>query len=144
MTAHRSTQSGVALVEFALVLPLILLLSILCVEFGRAIHEYNIVTQSVRDAARHLTTLNPESGQAQAANLVVYGNTGGAGSPLARGLSVDRVSSSWQVTGTSPAIRIVTVTVTGYAFESMFTTVFGQEFGTLTFPPIQASMRSFL
>ena len=52
----KRRQKGVAIVEFALILPFLLLLTFITTEFGRAIWEYNTLTKSVRDAARYLST----------------------------------------------------------------------------------------
>jgi hypothetical protein len=41
-------------------------------------------------------------------------------------------------------INTVTVGVTGYQFRSIFTTVFGLQFGTIAFSDITATMRSHL
>jgi len=82
---RNKIQRGVALVEFALILPFLLLLSLITVEFGRAIWQYNTLTKSVRDAARYLSLQTPGTKMAQAKNLVVYGNLAGTGAPLARG-----------------------------------------------------------
>ena len=144
--AHRRLpQRGVALIEFALILPMLLVLTFITTEFGRAVYEYSVVTQSVRDAARYLSMVTPNSHQAQAANIAVYGNAAGTGRPLARGLSTGLVQSEWlPPTGSSPAIRIVRVRVAGYQFQPLFTTAFGQDFGVLEFPAISASMRSYL
>jgi hypothetical protein len=53
------------------------------------------------------------------------------------------VSAAWPApTGTNPAINTVTVTISGYAFHSMFLTAFGLPFGTVTYSDIKATMRS--
>lgn len=44
---------GQALVEFALVFPLILLIIILFIEFGRIIYYYSALNNAVREAARY-------------------------------------------------------------------------------------------
>lgn len=139
------TQKGVALVEFALVLPFLLLLSLLAVEFGRAIWEYNTLTKSVRDAARYLAIQTPGTKITQARNLMVYGNLGGTGAPLARGLSTTNVPDpTWQTAGSAPVINTVTVRISGYTFRSMFSSVFGLSFGNVTYSDITATMRSYL
>lgn len=139
----KKHQSGVALVEFALVLPLLLLLSFTVVEFGRALYQYNIITKSVRDGVRYLSVQTPNTHLSEARNLIVYGNLDGTGNPLALGLSLSHVATPvWREVGEEPVINTVTVQVTGYAFESMFTSVLGITFGTLTFPPISATMRA--
>ena len=138
-------QNGVALVEFALILPFLLLLSLLAVEFGRAIWEYNTLTKSVRDAARYLAIQTPGTKITQARNLMVYGNLGGTGAPLARGLSASNVPDpTWQTAGSAPVINTVTVRISGYTFNSMFSTVFGLSFGNVTYSDISATMRSYL
>lgn len=138
-------QRGVALVEFALILPFLLLLSITAAEFGRAIWQYNTLTKSVRDAARYLSLQTPGTHITQARNLMVYGNLSGTGTPLTIGLSASNVPDpTWQTAGTAPVINTVTVTIRGFAFRSMFATVFGQQFGTITYSDISATMRSYL
>ena len=68
-------QKGVAIVEFALILPFLLLLSFITIEFGRAIWQYNTLTKSVRDAARYLSIQTPGTQRSrEARNLMVYGN----------------------------------------------------------------------
>jgi Flp pilus assembly protein TadG len=95
-------QSGVAMVEFAVVLPLMLLLILGVAEFGRAFMQYNVLTKSVRDGARHLAqyalfgssgTVNIDSQLVfETQNLVVYGNSAGAGSPLLDDFSAGQVA----------------------------------------------------
>ena len=140
---HR--HHGVALVEFALILPFLLLLSFATVEFGRALYQFNTVAKSVRDAARYLSAQTPGTRLTEARNLVVYGNTAGTGSPLAPGLTVAQVQTpTWQVIGTDPVLNTVTVRVSGYRFQSMFTSAFGHSFGPFTYSDISATMRSYL
>ena len=78
-------QKGVAIVEFALILPFLLLLTFITTEFGRAIWQYNTLTKSVRDSARYLSIQTPGDpvAIAKARNLTVYGNLAGTGTPLA-------------------------------------------------------------
>jgi Flp pilus assembly protein TadG len=141
----NTRQKGVALVEFALVLPFLLVLSIMTAEFGRAIWEYNTLTKSVRDGARYLAIQTPGTKITQARNLIVYGNLSGTGAPLARGLSTANVPDpTWQTAGTGPVINTVTVRISGYTFSPMFASAFGASFGSVTFSDITATMRSYL
>ena len=138
-------ERGVALVEFALILPLLLILSFITVEFGRALYQFNTVAKSVRDAARYLTVQPPGTHLTEAANLVVYGNTAGSGSPIASGLSTTYVQTPvWQTVGTDPVMNTVTIRVSGYGFQSMFTSAFGLTFGPFTYSDITATMRSHM
>lgn len=138
-------QKGVALVEFALILPFLLLLSMITTEFGRAMYQYNTLTKSVRDAARYLSLQTPGTKIPEARNLLVYGNLAGTGTPLALGLTTSHVPDpTWQTAGTNPVINTVTVRIQGYTFNSLFPSVFGIPFGSVTFSNVTATMRSYL
>ncbi len=142
-------QTGVALVEFALIMPLLLLLTFITTEFGRALFQYNILTKSVRDSARYLSAQSPNdtTKYAKAKNLVVYGNPAGSGSPLVIGLTTALVPNPvWQTAGTGPVINTVTIRVTGYNFRPLFASAFGVSFanvnGNIPFADISATMRA--
>jgi Flp pilus assembly protein TadG len=85
----------------AVALPVMLLLLIATAEFGRAFMHYNTLTKSVQTAARYLAdnALDGSTGlialstdiQTEVKNLVVYANTGGAGTPLLTGLDTTGV-----------------------------------------------------
>ena len=138
-------QTGVALVEFALILPLLLILTFVTTEYSRALFQYNILTKSVRDAARYLSAQSPgdTTKYAKAKNLVVYGNPSGSGAPLVIGLTTSLVPNPvWQTAGTAPVINTVTIRVTGYAFTPLFASAFGVSFGNLAFADISATMRA--
>ena len=145
MNSHKP-QRGVALVEFALILPLLLILTFFITEFGRAMYQYNSMTKSVRDAARYLSMQFPNTQTTQARNLVVYGNLAGTGNPVAIGLTPSHVPAPvWQIEGVDPVINTVTVEIQGYQFQSLFTTAFGVTIapgGLITFSNIRATMRS--
>lgn len=49
---QAADERGQALVEFALIAPLLLLLVLGVVEFGRAWHSYQVVTDAAREGAR--------------------------------------------------------------------------------------------
>jgi hypothetical protein len=89
-------QRGIAMTEFAIVLPVLLLLLFGITEVGRAIVRYNTLTKAVQDGARYAAAyallgttgaVNVDA-QLQSAtrNVVVYGNTAGTGQPLLQGL----------------------------------------------------------
>jgi Flp pilus assembly protein TadG len=149
-------QRGAAIVEFALILPLLLILTFITVEFGRALYEYNIIAKSVRDAVRYLSMQDPtiattDPGKvAIAKRLVVFGNPDPAftGPALARGLELSQVPDPiWDVgVGSNPSINTVTIRVTGYRFQLMAPVVFGLQFGDangeISFGDISATMRA--
>lgn len=139
-------QRGVALIEFVLLLPMLLLLTFITTEFGRAMYQYNTLTKSVRDASRYLSMQLPGTQITQARNLVVYGNLAGTGPPLALGLNESHVPDpTWQTEGAGPVVTTVTIQVSGYTFQPLFSSVLGIPFvpsGVVTFSDIRATMRS--
>jgi Flp pilus assembly protein TadG len=94
-------QRGIAMTEFAIVLPVLLLLLFGITEVGRAIVRYNTLTKALQDGARYAageallgTTGNVEvNAQLLAAtrNVVVYGNTAGTGQPLLQNLQPSQI-----------------------------------------------------
>jgi hypothetical protein len=146
----KNKQNGAALVEFALVLPLLLILTFITTEFSRALYQYNTLTKSVRDAARYLSIQSPGTKIAESKNLVVYGSLTNTGSPLALGLTLSQVKDpTWQLNGTNPLINTVTVKIAGcassappcYKFVPLMSGAFGIPFGVINYADISASMR---
>lgn len=136
-------QRGAALVEFALILPLLLILSFVTTELGRALYRYNTTAKVVRDAVRYLSVQQPGTHIEEARNIIVYGNPQGVGKPLDPELRAANVPApSWQLAGSSPVINTVTVRVTGYQFRPLIGRFFGVRFDVLTFGEISATMRS--
>jgi len=79
----RRNESGVALVEFAIFLPLFLLSFFVIIEFSRVFFSYQGAVAGVRDAARYLARITPESICDGAVNgsggVLVYTNPDGNG-----------------------------------------------------------------
>jgi hypothetical protein len=84
MKTHK--QKGSSTVEFALVIPLLLLLIAMGSEFGIMFYRLNALTKSVDIAARYLSDIEHTS-TATAKNLAVYGNPAGTGSAIVPGLT---------------------------------------------------------
>ncbi|WP_223516854.1 TadE/TadG family type IV pilus assembly protein [Pseudomonas sp. GL-B-19] len=53
---YRQRQQGLAMVEFTLVLPVLLLMLLAFGEFGRMLYQYNILLQASRDAGRFVAS----------------------------------------------------------------------------------------
>jgi Flp pilus assembly protein TadG len=98
-------QRGVAMVEFAITLPLLLLLLLAIAEFGRMLYHYNNLLQANRDAVRYLAgeAWNGNLGQVEidpvqeaiTKNLAVYGvPTPQPGNEVVPGLTTGEVSVS--------------------------------------------------
>lgn len=149
-------QEGVAAIEFAILVPLMMLMVFGITEFGRAFYQYNTLAKSVRDGVRYLSTQAPGTGHDIAACLAVYGNQTCTGQVLVPGLSASMVSicdaincpgtHSAVLTG-SGVVNLATVTVTGFPFTSLVNfNLMGLEIGaqSMTFGPISATMRQEL
>ena len=139
----KQRERGVATTEFALALPMLLMIMLPILEFGRAYYQYNTLAKSVRQAARYLSVRSPGIDVDKARNIVVYGNPAGTGSPLVPGLSLSNVPTpTYGTTGTYPVLNTVTVTVTGFTFVPIVKGVSWIAFDNITFGPIQATLRS--
>jgi Flp pilus assembly protein TadG len=89
MSYHTRRERGIATVEMAIVLPVLLLVLFGVTEVGRAIVRYNTLTKAVQDGARYAASyaLNGTTGmvnvdaqlQTAVRNVVVYGNAAGTG-----------------------------------------------------------------
>jgi Flp pilus assembly protein TadG len=139
----KRREKGVALTEFALALPMLLIVMLPILEFGRAYYQYNTIAKSVRQAARYLSVRSPGVDVDKARNIVVYGNPAGTGTPLVPGLSLSNVPTpTWSTTGSYPILNTVTVTVTGYTFVPLVKGVSWIAFDDIAFGSIQATLRS--
>lgn len=139
----RKHQQGVALIEFALILPLLLVLTFITIDIGRAVFRYNTTAKTVRDAVRYISVWPENTHVTEMRNLIVYGNTAGTGDPMDPALTSSMVlTPTYATVGSNPVIRTVTVTVEGYTFTPMFADFFGVTAGTVTFSNISATMRS--
>ncbi|MGH8577225.1 MAG: TadE/TadG family type IV pilus assembly protein [Gammaproteobacteria bacterium] len=102
----RKKQRGIATVEFAIAVPVLLLLMLVAAEAGRWLYQYNTLHKAVRDGVRYLSSealkgttgvLYDEESQEwqdimeETKNIVVYGNRGGGGDPVLPGLSTDQI-----------------------------------------------------
>ncbi len=95
-------ESGAQLLEFAIVLPLMLLVFAVIVEGGRLMWSYQSVVSGVRDATRYLARIAPRdlcsaggsvSGYAALLTTIV-GNANEGGSVLPSGVTVTAVTPS--------------------------------------------------
>jgi Flp pilus assembly protein TadG len=152
----RSRQRGVALIELAISIGVLIMIAFGITEFGRAIYQYNTLAKAVRDAARFLAVRDPSSPAAidDARCMAVHGNPSCSGPPLAPGLALGMVSvchamdpacaATHQAQGASPVINLVTVTIGGpnapYTFQSLVSFVVPD----IPFGAISVTMRQVL
>ena len=118
----KRAQRGVAAIEMAITLPVLLLMLLATAEFGRAFYQYNTLSKAVHSAVRYLSTtaldgfkvIDLTDGKRNAVrNLVVYASTDGSGETILSGLDVSDVT----VTQLDAAHIEVTVT---YSYQPVF------------------------
>lgn len=94
-------QKGIATLEFWLTAPFLLLVVFAVSELGWAFSQYHTMTRAARDGARYMSShallgmgiVFLDSNRVQeTSNLVVYGNTLGAGEPLLPGWSTGDIA----------------------------------------------------
>ncbi|WP_223512250.1 TadE/TadG family type IV pilus assembly protein [Pseudomonas sp. GL-R-26] len=97
---HSPRQQGVAIVEFTLVLPVLLLLLLAFGEFGRMLYQYNVLLQASRDADRFVAsqawnstkgTIDLTALVDQTKKVAVYGVPVNTGAAVVTGLTTDNV-----------------------------------------------------
>lgn len=98
---HPQRQQGMAMVEFTLVLPVLLLLLLGFGEFGRMLYQYNVLLQASRDADRFVASRAWDSTLGQVAlsntlltqtrNVAVYGVPANTGTAVVSGLTTGNV-----------------------------------------------------
>jgi Flp pilus assembly protein TadG len=95
-------DSGVAMVEFTIVLPVLLMLLLGVTEIGNAMLRYSALTKAVHEGARYAAShaLYGATGAvnvdaqllSEVRNVVVYGNQSGTGPVVLSGLQPDQVT----------------------------------------------------
>jgi len=124
MAPHRerlpSVERGAAIVEFAIVLSLMLLITAGIFEFGRAFQYYDALAKATRDGARYMSTVPKATissvAVSDAKNLVVSAANAANLSPaLATGDVVVTCTPAACTDGTAPTD--VEVSISGYSIN---------------------------
>lgn len=122
-TRFRRDEQGVQLLELAIVLPLLMLMFASIAEFGRYMYEYTTAAKGARAGARYLisksVTSTATNWEANAKNIVVYGNAAGTGTPILPGLSTANVDVQYSG-GVAAVPELVKITIVNYEHESLF------------------------
>jgi len=107
-------ERGTALLETALVLPLVLLVSVSIFEFGRAYQTWQVLTNATREAAR--IAILPGTTDSDIQNRVrAYLTAGQLANPTSATIAIDRTRTIAMGIGTAPSTRITV----GYPFSFM-------------------------
>jgi uncharacterized membrane protein YvbJ len=96
-------QSGVAVVETAIVISVLIILLLVSAEFGRLFYHSNEFTKSIRNAARYVSNdainsalvmeINDDT-RIKAKNLLIYGDITGTGTSMFSGLTQENITIS--------------------------------------------------
>ena len=117
----RRDESGVQLLEVAIVIPILLVLFGAVAEFGRYFYEYTTAAKGARVGARYLASKSVNSAtnyEAQAKNLVVFGNIAGTGTLVLPGMTTANVEVQY-VGGTGGVPDLVKVNIVSYQHQSI-------------------------
>ena len=129
------SERGAELIEFALTLPLLLLLVLGIIEFGFLFQEYEVVTNAAREGAR-IGSMIPSAGYtaAEATKRATDYVTAGGLKVAQMNPAPTAVTSQVPITGTGKCIPVVTVTVNyehPVPFLSGIMNYFGSALGTI-------------
>ena len=114
MSRRFRSERGAAIIETALTLPILLLVSVGIFEFGRAYETWQVMTNAAREGARVAVLPNPVDGAAEA-RVRSYLELGGLNYDSSVGVAIDPVEVSLGAAGNASGSR---VTVT-YPFTFM-------------------------
>ena len=131
--AFARSDSGAVLIEAAITLPLLLMVVLGILDFGRLFQQYEVVTNAAREGAR--VAVLPDYTQTDAETRALdYLEAGGLDRMLATASYIP--GAAVQVGGTGPCITLVGMTVTyphPYPFVGGIVQMFGgSAFGTVT------------
>ena len=133
-------QKGVAAVEFALLLTLLVPIAFGGTEFGRMFYQYNTALKATRQAARAMSLAAGNLNEATARCLAVYGNPvcTGQDPALVDGLTPANVFFTYDTASNGVGdVPVVRVEIRNLAFVSLVPWVVP----SLTLGPLGTSMR---
>ncbi len=123
---RRRHQSGVAALELAFLLPVIVAVPAMAWDVGRAVQQMERLHHGVRAAVRHLATGDAAdpTRQDEARRLLVYGRVQGSNTPIVPGLQTSMVNilepqstpGMRRINSAAGPVSLVTVQVQGVRF----------------------------
>ena len=131
------SEQGSELIEFALVLPMLLLVVLGIVEFGFIFQRYEVLSNAAREGAR-MAVLPGYTEPDIDARVVAYANAAGVNNPAITGANVLVANVANCAPGLVPAVQCRRVIV-NYTYTFQFLPGIGSMFGgTFTTVPLQA------
>jgi Flp pilus assembly protein TadG len=137
---RKCPRRGSALLEFAFAASILVPLFTGTFQFGYTLYLYNNLQSAVRSGARYAAMRSYDSASGMPSieystgvkNMVIYGNPDGTGQPVSRGLTASNVQVQPNMHGAAP--ESITVQITGYTIDAVFTsfTFYGKP--STTFP----------
>jgi Flp pilus assembly protein TadG len=129
---RKQKRRGSVLVELALVTPLMALLLLGAIHFGRLFYIYNALDRSVRDGARYaatrtyVTTSNGTSNTSYVnviKNVVCYGTATSATTCIVPGLTINNVQVGEVLDATTGRPERIQVYVSSYTYNGVLGTL---------------------
>ena len=118
-------QKGLAVIEFIIALPVLLMLSVLIIDVCRAFIQYTEVNKALQNGARYALVdtygtldFSAIADEASIKNVVVYGKPAGGGTPLIEHIEVGDIT----VTQPTAATKQVTLSAT-YDYVPIFSSL---------------------
>jgi Flp pilus assembly protein TadG len=128
-----SSEGAAALVEFAIVLPILLLIVFGIVDFGRALYTANNLTSAVREGARLASTqISPDPTVAASKTAVTNAVTAYTVA-IEAGAPAPTVNETFS--GAPPNMQSITVQITAYPFTPITPLAGMIGLGTITMSP---------
>jgi Flp pilus assembly protein TadG len=119
--AHRETERGASLLEFAIAATVFLTVLFAVVEFGRALWVHNALTDAARRGARY-AVLHKQTDIDDVKKIVVYGDLTST-TPLLENLSTDNVTVTYN--GFNLDTGTASVLIHDYQFQPILPLTFG-------------------
>ncbi|MBI1891475.1 MAG: pilus assembly protein [Burkholderiales bacterium] len=135
---HR--QSGVAAVEFGLLLIFLVTIAFGGTELGRALYQYNVLAKSSREAVRVMSIASGSANEAAARCIAVYAKPtcSDRDTPVVDGLSTGQVYFIYDTVNNGVAnVPVVRVEIREFQFVSLMSWAIPD----MTFGPIGSTMR---
>jgi len=130
---RHKKQRGLAIVELAMAIPVMILILLVTAEFTRVLYQYNTLTKLVRDGSRYMAVhvldgaalAGPSNAELQAVKQLVISGKPQGGPALLDGLTEDNVSVSLGYVGNGGAPRQYAYVSADYNYTPIFASIGG-------------------